>query len=418
MREVLKGARIVDGTGAPAFTADLVIEDGRIRDVGDNLDGDTVQDCTGMWIMPGAIDSHVHVMVNSFDLRNIIETPFSLAFYIAAANLTTTLQAGITYARDTGGADLGVKRALELGLIAGPGLMISVNLLSTTGGHADHWSPCGFSLPDLVAHPGRPDGICDGPSEVARRTREMMRAGADFIKVCATGGVLSPGDHPCDEQFLPDELDTIVRVAAASKRPVAAHAHGTEGIKNAIRAGALSIEHGTFLDDEAIGEMVERGTFLVPTLTALNGILSHPEDHRDHEVLQARELVEAQRDSVSRAIRAGVKIALGSDAGVSPHGRNLEELPLMVELGMTPLEALRSATLTGAELLGISEDRGRIRPGYFADLLVLDEDPTLSVNGLATGSSIRAVYQGGKVVHERPSSIPSAQQPVAAKVSR
>jgi len=398
MRELFVGAQIVDGTGSALFEADVVIEDGVILDVGTDLDADAVWDCSGKWIMPGAIDCHVHLMVESFEISRIVETPFSLPFYFALANMRKTLNAGVTFVRDTGGADLGVKRSQQLGYAEGPGMLISVNLLSITGGHADHWSTCGFALPDLVAHPGRPDGVCDGPEEVVRRTREMLRAGADFIKVCATGGVLSPSDHPSHEQFLLDELSAIVSVAAGAGRAVAAHAHGTKGIKNAIRAGVRSIEHGTFLDDEAIGEMIEREVFLVPTLTALHGMIAFPELYREHEIAQARELVEAQRDSVSRAIRAGVKIALGSDAGVSPHGNNLQELPLLVELGMTPAEAIRTATQSGAELLGISSERGRVRPGLQADLLILDEDPTDSVLGLAHGKSIRSVIQGGKVV--------------------
>ncbi len=419
MRKVLRGAQVVDGTGSAPFEADVLVESGRIVDIGASLDGDVELDLQGRWLMPGAIDAHVHVMVESFELSTIINTPFSMAFYIAARNLERTLASGITFVRDTGGADLGVKRAQELGYLTGPGLQISINLLSITGGHGDHWSSCGLVLPDLIAHPGRPDGVCDGQEEVVRRTREMIRAGADFVKVCATGGVLSPGDQPSDQQFLAEELSLIVRTAAAAGRPVAAHAQGTQGIKNAVRAGVRSIEHGTMLDDEAIEEMVSRGTYLVPTLGAIRGILDKPDGRRDHEIAQARELLACQRDSFSRAVTAGVRIAFGSDAGVTEHGANLQELPLMVELGMSPLDAIRAATSSSADLLGIGDQRGRIQVGYVADLVVLDEDPSVSVNGFADGSAVRAVMQAGEIVHqqERPAddSLHAAHSPHTAR---
>ncbi|NYE19401.1 metal-dependent hydrolase family protein [Microbacterium immunditiarum] len=398
MREVLRGARVLDGLGGDAEAGDILLEDGLIVDLGSGFDADVETDVSGRWIMPGAIDCHVHAMVESFDLDTVLATPFSLAFYVAARNLALTLQAGVTFVRDAGGADLGVKRAQELGYLAGPAMQISVNLLSITGGHADHWSPCGYALPDLLAHPGRPDGVCDGPAEVVRRTREMIRAGADFVKLCATGGVLSPRDHPSESQFLPEELRLIVETAAAAHRPVAAHAQGAEGVKNAVRAGVRSIEHGTMIDDEAIDEMLARGTFLVPTLAALRWVTESPEGRRPSEVEQAREILDVQRESVTRTIEAGVRIAVGSDAGVVPHGTNLRELELLVEFGMSPRDAIRAATSEGADLLGIGDRVGRIAPGYRADLLVLDSDPLESMAGLASGSSIVDVRQAGKSV--------------------
>jgi imidazolonepropionase-like amidohydrolase len=409
MREVLHGATIIDGTGATPATGDIVIEGGVILEIGSGLSGDREVDCTGAWIMPGAIDCHVHAMVESFELMRIIETPFSLSFYLAARNLAATLEAGVTTVRDAGGADLGVKRAQELGYISGPTMQISINLLSTTGGHADHWSSCGFAMPDLIAHPGRPDGVVDGADQVLQRTRELMRAGADFIKVCATGGVLSPADHPSDVQFLPDELRLIVEVAASRGKPVAAHAQGAAGIKNAIRAGVRSIEHGTMLDDEAIEEMVARGTFLVPTMTALEWVVANPEGRRPAEIEQALEIIAQQRESVRRAIQAGVRIAVGSDAGVIPHGENLSELGLLVDMGMTPIEAISAATSVGADLLGISETHGVLREAARADLLVLDADPTRSIDRLADGSSIRQVWQGGAEVVRRTAATVNAQ---------
>lgn len=395
VRQLLRGATILDGTGSDPTLGDIVVEGGVIVDIGTGLDADIEFDYTGRWIMPGVIDCHVHVMVEDFDLMKIIETPFSLSFYMAALNLKTTLAAGVTFVRDTGGADLGVKRALELGYLTGPSMQIAVNLLSMTGGHADHWSACGYATPDLLEHPGRPDGVCDGITEVIRRTREMIRAGADFVKVCSTGGVLSPQDHPEDAQFLPSELEAIVAAAGLSHRRVAAHAQGSDGIKNAIRAGAWSIEHGSMLDDEAIDLMLTNGTFLVPTLSALEWLVANPQGRRADEVAKAAELVEIQRVSIRKAVAAGVQIALGSDAGVGPHGRNLDELGHLVRAGMTASQAVTAATVTGARVLGIEETHGVLSPGKRADILVLDHDPLTDIDRLSEPDAVHEVWKSG-----------------------
>lgn len=392
---VFQNAVIIDGTGAEPFIADVAVRDGRIVRLGDGIVGDDYVDLSGRFVTPGFIDCHVHLMVESFDLMGIIDAPFSLAFYVAASNLQRTLGAGVTFIRDAGGADLGVKRAQELGLVTGPGMQISINLISTTGGHADHWGSCGYATPDLVEHPGRPDGVCDGEVEVLRTTRKMIRAGADFIKVCATGGVLSPRDHPSDAQFLPHELRSIVETAAQSGRPVAAHAQGAAGVKNALRAGVATIEHGSMIDDESIELLVDSGAVLVPTMTALHYLSSNTEGRRRDEIAKVEALVAHQKASISRAIAAGVRIALGSDAGVGPHGENLSELIHLMDCGMSALEAIRAGTLVGAEVLGLANERGTIAESKVADLVVLDEDPLTDMSALASGRAIREVWQDG-----------------------
>ena len=280
--------------------------------------------------------------------------------------MAKTLALGITTVRDAAGADLGVKQAQEDGLITGPRLQISIGLISPTGGHGDGWTASGHCIPLSVPHPGRPASVVDGPDEMRRVARQLLRAGAEVLKVCTTGGVMSPRDDPRHSQFTPEELDVLVTEARMQDKAVMAHAQGTDGIKNAVRAGIRSIEHGIYLDDEAIEMMLARGTWLVPTLVAPVNVIraaaagiSLPEA----VVRKAEEVAAVHADSVRRAVAAGVKIAMGTDSGIGAHGTNLEELPLMAACGMTPAEVLVSATSSAAELLGYANELGRIVEG-------------------------------------------------------
>jgi imidazolonepropionase-like amidohydrolase len=397
-RTVLTGATLIDGTGADPATADVVVSDGVIMEIGPGLDGDEAVDLDGHWLLPGLIDCHVHVMVSTINLLRTLQTPFSLPFYEAAHNLRATLMGGITSVRDAGGADLGVKTALERGLILGPRMQIAVTILSQTGGHGDEWFPCGAEVPFLIAHPGRPHNVCDGPEEVLRTVREVIRAGADVVKICSTGGVLSERDKPQASQFLPAELDVVVAEARASQLPVMAHAQGTDGIKNAIRAGVASIEHGIYLDDEAIEMMLAAGTFLVPTLLAPIGVLDAPEGVSEASLTKARAVVDIHRDSIRRAAEAGVRIALGTDSGVVPHGRNASELVQMVGVGMSPMGAIEAATRVAAENLGESHRLGTVEHGKVADLIALDADPLADIELLADPARVRHVWLEGEHV--------------------
>ncbi|MEX2211545.1 MAG: amidohydrolase family protein [Gaiellaceae bacterium] len=400
MRTLFAGGQVFDGTGAPAAAADVAVEDGRIVEVGPGLDGDEVVDVSGQTVLPGLIDTHVHVMIAHLDLWRLIQTPFSYRFYQAIDNLAATLRIGITTVRDAGGADLGLKQAVEDGLIAGPRVQLSISMVSQTGGHGDGWMPSGNRVQLLPTHPGLPLAVCDGVDDVRRTVRELVRAGADVIKCATTGGVMSPRDKPEHSGFSPEELEALVSEARAHGLEVMAHAQGTPGIKNALRAGVRSIEHGIYLDDEAIELMLERGAWLVPTLMAPTGVVKAAEAGVSipHESLKkAIAVIEAHRDSFRRAVEAGVKVAMGTDSGVTPHGENLEELRLMAENGMTPEQVLAATTSSAAELMGLADGLGTIEPGKRADLVVLHGDP-YDFDGLE--SRIAAVYQDGRLVTE------------------
>jgi imidazolonepropionase-like amidohydrolase len=238
----------------------------------------------------------------------------------------------------------------------------------------------------------------DGPDSMRRKVRELLRAGADVIKVATSGGVLSPRDEPTHAHFAPDELEVLVSEAAAGGAWVMAHAQGTEGIKNAIRAGIRSIEHGIYLDDEAISMMLEHGTYLVPTLVAPEGVLRAAEGGAPiPEVIleKAANVVEVHRDSFRKAVEAGVRIAMGTDSGVTPHGENLRELALMASCGMAPADVLAATTSVASELMGVDGDLGTIEIGKVADLVVLEGDPFV-FEGFR--ERIRAVYQAGRLV--------------------
>ena len=391
-----------DGSGSAPAGGDVVIEDGCIVAVGAGLDGDEAVDCSGQTVLPGFIDSHVHFLINGqLDPMYSIRRPFSLSFFEAAENMRATLDTGITTVREAGGSDLGIKAAQQRGMIAGPRMQISISMISQTGGHGDDWQVCGAHVPAFfVAHPGRPSTIVDGPDEMRRKVRELVRAGADVIKVATSGGVLSPRDDPRHGHFRDAELAVLVEEAEAAGRFVMAHAQASEGVKAAIRNGIRSIEHGIFLDDEAIAGMLERGTYLVPTLIAPRGVLEAAEAGvpvPPEGVEKTKMVMEQHTASVTKAIGAGVKVAMGTDSGVTPHGQNLRELPLMVECGMSPAEALVATTRTAAELLGIADSTGTLEPGKVADVVVVDGD-ALDLHDLA--GRVRRVYQGGALVSE------------------
>src|SRR5215813_3283293 len=278
---LIRNATLIDGTGRqPIPNAAVLIENNTIRAAGLERDvprPDTTTteiDARGGTLLPGFIDCHVHLLLEGVNLPQTMATPLSLEFYRAIARMRRTLDAGVTSVRDAGGADLGVKRAVEEALVPGPRMQISISILTTTGGHADFTMANGTDFLLMPPYPGRPDGRCDGVEEVRRKVREVLRAGADIIKVCSTGGVLSPTDHPEFTQFAPEELEVMVQEGTYRRGvKVMAHAQGTEGIKNAIRAGIHSIEHGIYLDDEAIELMCARGTYLVPTLLAVVSVI-------------------------------------------------------------------------------------------------------------------------------------------------
>jgi imidazolonepropionase-like amidohydrolase len=395
-RLLFTGGQVLDGTGADATAADLVVEDGRIVDIGPGLDGDESVDLAGRTVLPGLFDCHTHVVVSSIDTMRLVQTPFSYRFFQAAKNLEATLRTGITTVRDAGGADLGVKQAVEDGLVPGPRMHISLSMLSQTGGHGDGWMPYGGTIEALLTHhPGVPETIVDGVDEMRHKVRELVRMGADVIKVATSGGVLSPRDKPTHAHFRLEELEALVEEATAAGIFVMAHAQATPGIKNAIRAGIRSIDHGIYLDDEAIQMMIDRGTWLVPTLVAPRGVIDAADAGAsipEASIAKAREVVDTHSASFAKAVAAGVKVAMGTDSGVTPHGQNLRELALMVDGGMSPMQAIVATTRSAAELMGLESELGTLEPGKRADLVVVEGDP-LEVATLR--DRVTAVYQDG-----------------------
>ncbi len=378
-RVVFSGGRVFDGTGAMPAEGDIAIEDGRIVEVGSGLDGDQSIDVTGQTLLPGLFDCHVHLAGRYEDIDEVrlMNEPFSLPFFRMAENLKTTLALGITTARDAMGADAGLKMAVEQGVLVGPRMQISVTMLSMTGGHNDPWLPSGAMSPWGVEYPGMPSGVCDGVDGVTRKVREVIRAGADVIKIASSGGFLSPSDDPKEANFSQEEVDAIVRTAADLGTWVMSHAHGTEGIKRAVRAGVRSIDHGTYLDEEGAAMMVERGTWLVPTLTAGDTTNDLAEDPHVPDVVREklRGLGHPEYDAFRLAAEAGVKVAMGTDCPVAPHGTNLNELRHMTEHGLTPQQALVAATSSAAALMGLQDELGTLEAGKRADIVVVDGDP-------------------------------------------
>lgn len=404
---IYNGALIDGRGGEPIQNGAVLVEAGRIvaagalSTVNARVDAQRVDARRG-WILPGLIDTHVHVMLEGMNIPRMLTTPFSYNFYKAIGHMHRTIDAGITTVRDAGGADLGIKQAQAEGLIVGPRLQISVTALSITGGHGDGWMPSGFSLDLFPPYPGMPDNRCDGVEEVRKKVREVLRAGAEVIKVCSTGGVLSPTDHPEFTQFTEEELRVMVQEGEYRRGvKVMAHAQGVEGIKNAVRAGIHSIEHGIYLDDEAIDLMLAHGTFLVPTLLAPLSVLEQAEstgNMPDYGVRKARETIEVHSESIAKAHKAGVSIAMGTDAGVMPHGTNLRELGLMVNIGMSPMEAIVATTSVAAACLGWQDRVGTLERGKLADVIITATDPIANIRSLEKPENIVLVMQEGRIV--------------------
>jgi imidazolonepropionase-like amidohydrolase len=396
MRTVFTGGVVFDGTGSPPAEADIVIEDGRIAEVGPGLDGDESVDATGCALLPGLFDCHIHLAMRYEDLDEVavMHRPFSYGFFRIPETMRWILALGITTVRDATGADAGLRQAVEDGVLVGPRMQISVQMISMTGGHSDAWLPSGAVGTWGVTYPGMPDGVCNGGEGVREKVREMVRAGADVIKIASSGGFLSPFDDPKMPHFTEGEVRAIVETAADLGRWVMSHAHGAEGIKRAVRAGVRSIDHGTFLDDEGIELMLEHGTWLVPTLTAGDTTDEMAADPRIPEPVREklRTLGRPELDAFRRAAEAGVKVAMGTDCPVAPHGTNLRELVLMAENGFTPSQALVAATSSAAELMGLQDELGTLEPGKRADVVVLEGDP-FDFEKLPT--RIRAVFKDG-----------------------
>jgi len=398
----VQAGRLLDVRSGNYLTDQLVlIVAGKIREVGNARDlrphvppGAKVIDLSRYTVLPGLIDTHTHLTGNP-DAEGYRSLGISVPreALTGARNARVTLESGFTTVRNVGAggySDIALRDAINDGDVPGPRLEVSGPAIGITGGHCDNnlLAP-EFHFFEL--------GVADGDSAVMAKVRENVKYGADVIKFCATGGVLSKGDAPDLEQFSPEEMRVLIQEAHRLGRKVAAHAHGAQGIKDAVLAGVDSIEHGSFISAEDIQLMKERGTYLVPTLYLADWLLeNYPKlGLTDDMVAKAKYVLPAARQNVARALREGVKVAFGTDAAVYPHGLNAHEFAVMVNLGMTPLGAIQAATLNAAELLGWSDRVGSIEPGHFADLVAVAGDPLQDVTVL---EKVKVVMKGGEVV--------------------
>jgi imidazolonepropionase-like amidohydrolase len=403
---VLKAARLFDGKGdAIVKPGVVVVTDGTIVGVGPNAAlpaGAEVIDLGDATLLPGFIDAHTHLTgAYSEDyarsrLESLQKTVAEKALD-ASANARVTLLAGFTTVRDVGSedyVDVGLRNAIASGKVPGPRMLVSVHAIGATGGHCDEG---GYRAGLFGRETGPEDGVINGADQARFAVRFDHKYGADIIKVCATGGVLSLTDDVDTPQLTPDELNAIVDEAHALRRKAAAHAHGAEGAKRAIRAGIDSIEHGSFLDDEALDMMKARGTFLVPTLMAAQGL----REKLDKGVPMPPAIAEKARKAIAsihatfqKALAKGVKIGLGTDAAVFPHGRNAEEFSQMVALGMRPVDALKAGTSRNAELLGLADKIGTLETGKLADIVAVPGDP---IENIRNTEKVFFVMKDGKI---------------------
>src|SRR3954453_12065877 len=382
---VIKAARLFDGKTNTVTQPGLVVISGdRIQSVGGTVPAQaTVIDLGDATLLPGFIDAHTHLTMafnpdyNGARLTEMSRTVPEQAIR-ATENARKTLMASFTTVRDVGSSsfiDVGLRNAVNAGVVRGPRMLVAVHALGATAGHCDE--SAGFRFGLFNHETGPEDGVINSPDQARYAVRFNIKYGADVIKTCATGGVLSPTDDVDVPQLSQPELDALVNEAHTLRKKTAAHAHGPEGAKRAIRAGIDSIEHGTFLDDEALRMMREKGTYLVPTLAVRSGIA---ESKFPPLVQQKADIaVKSQDAMVKRALNMGVKIALGTDAAVYPHGNNALEFVLMSADGMTPAQSLKAGTSVAADLLGLSEKIGTVEPGKQADLVAVPGNPLTDI---------------------------------------
>jgi imidazolonepropionase-like amidohydrolase len=401
-RILIRAGRFLDVRSGRVLTDQaILIEGDRIREVGAAQTivarapaGTQVIDLQNATVLPGLIDAHTHLTGNPDQIGYAslgISVPREALF--GARNSRLTLEAGFTTVRNVGAggySDIALRDAINEGDIPGPRIDASGPAIGVTGGHCDE---------NLLAPQFHytSDGVADGVPGVMQKTREIVKYGADVIKICATGGVLSKGDSPGAEQFSDEEIRAIVTEAHRLGRKVAAHAHGASGIKQAVLAGVDSIEHGSFINDEDISLMKARGTYLVPTLYLADWFMENAQKLNIPPFImeKAKAVLPAARVNISRAFKAGVKVAFGTDAAVYPHGLNGREFAVMVKLGLTPMQAIQAATVNAADLLGWSDRIGSIEPGRFADIIAVSGNP---VNDVTELERVRFVMKGGIVV--------------------
>lgn len=407
----LRRVRVLDELGGFTDPLDVRVEDGLITAIEVNLpvDADVPdQDFEGTWLLPGIVDAHVHAVTHTTDTMELLRTALSYRVAESLSALRRTLHAGVTTVRDAGGLDAGVRDAVAAELAEGPRIQVSVVPLSQTGGHGDGFLAgpglelsIDYMMPD---YPGRPHHLADGVDEVRQRVRQNIRAGADWIKLMVTGGVMAAGGGHFDQQFTAEEVAVAVHEGARRGVPVMAHALGGLGLATAIDAGVRSIEHGVWLTEADAARMAERGITLVPTLTAYRRLADAAEAGELPAAVaeRARAVGAVLGEAVRIARAAGVRVALGSDfAHRRDHGHNLREIALLHRAGLSVEEALLAATRAGAELCGLDAEVGRLAVGYRFDAVVLDEDPG-DLSLFERSDAVRGVFRDGRPVRPHP----------------
>jgi imidazolonepropionase-like amidohydrolase len=397
----VKCGHLIDGTGSnPVVGAVVVIEGERIKAVGREAPpGATVVDLSGHYVLPGLIDCHTHVttlLEGDWRYRWAEESAAKTALK-STRYARELLEAGFTSCRNVGASefvDVALRDAINEGYVIGPRLFVAAHSIGMTGGHCDL---NGFRPDILEPFETVRRGKADGLDEVRKAVRYQIKHGADVIKICATGGVMSTGDEVGVTQYSLEEIKVIVEEAHMLGRKVAAHAHGNDGIKRAVAAGVDSIEHGSVLDDEAVALMKQHGTYLVPTCYVGDVVVRMADEGRlpAHLAAKAREIVPKMRQSHRKAVAAGVKFAFGTDVGVFPHREAAREFRFLVEAGMTPQSAIVTATRNAADLLGKLADLGTVEAGKFADLCAVERNPLEDITRL---EQVTFVMKGGQVV--------------------
>ena len=406
MTLAITNGTIIDGHGGDPLVGTLLVEEEHIIALGRkdqvSIPGDAIViDAMGGSILPGLIDCHVHFMLEYPDIMRELATSPSLRLLQGIPRMRATLEAGFTTVRDAGGTPAGLKKAVERGIIPGPRMQVAVSLISQTGGHGDGFFPCCVDIGLFGIHfYDVPYGVADGIEEVRKTTREILRAGADWIKLATTGGVLSVSDTPTSSQLTVEEIATAVYEAAAQEKLCMAHAQGSQGIKNALIAGVASIEHGVYLNDELIDLMLQKDVYLVPTLVAPLAVAEFASEHPDilppMMAAKAIDVIEAHKQSFRHAVKAGVNIAMGTDAGVGKHGENGRELALMVENGMTAMQAIVASTHNAARLLQMDKHVGTLEVGKLADVIVVKGDVLADISRIVDQENILLVLKGGR----------------------
>jgi imidazolonepropionase-like amidohydrolase len=407
----VRAARIFDSaTGKVSAPGLVVVANGKIQALGGTIPAEAEAiDLGDATLMPGFIDAHTHLTMdfdadyNGARLRDL-QTTIPEKSIRATVNARKTLMAGFTTVRDVGSRDymdVGLRNSINAAIVLGPRMLVAVHSLGSTGGHCDHQDSFRYGL---FGHESGPeDGVINNPEEARRAVRFNIKYGADVIKTCASGGVLSPTDDVDVPQLTQAELDAIVNEAHTLRRKTAAHAHGAEAAKRAIRAGIDSVEHGTFVDDEGLSMMHDRGTFLVPTLTVRVGIA----ESKFPPAVQAKAdmAIKQQYAMVRRAVALGVKIALGTDAAVYPHGENALEFSYMAADGLTNSQSLMAGTSAAAELLGLRDKVGSLKPGMLADIVAVPGNP---VDDIKVTQQPFFVMKQGVVYRNDRSAVPDA----------